>query len=80
MAEDFSINRRIGLLGSFLGSGDLVSVNGFLVSSSRCAEKSSASGVEQGFEDDFWDTGFLVFLNSFSVSRTLCGRRFHRPS
>ena len=60
-----------------MGSGDLVFVNGFSGSSSLCALKISASGVEKAFDDDF-RTPVLSFLNGFSVSSTLCGRRFQR--
>ena len=60
-AEDFNVSRRIGLLGRFLGSGDLVFVNGFSGSCSLCAEKISASGVEQASEDDFWTQGSQFF-------------------
>jgi len=31
--------------------------------------------VEQGFEDYFWDSRDSVFINSFSVSRSLCAQK-----
>jgi hypothetical protein len=37
-------------------------VKGFSVSSSVCALKNSASSVELGFEDYFWDNRDLVFV------------------
>ena len=33
--------------------------------------KISASAVELGFEDDFWDTRDSVFINDFSVRSSL---------
>jgi hypothetical protein len=37
--------------------------------------KSSASAVELGFEDDFSDCRDSVFVNSFSVTSSLCGQK-----
>jgi len=37
--------------------------------------KISASAVELGFEDGFSDSRDSIFLNSFSVSSTLCGQK-----
>ena len=37
--------------------------------------KISASAVEQGFEDDFWDRRDSVFINSFSVRSSLCAQK-----
>jgi len=37
--------------------------------------KISASGVELGFEDDFSDSRVFVFVNSFSVSSSLCAQQ-----
>jgi hypothetical protein len=35
----------------------------------------SASAVELGFEDDYWDTRDLVFVNGFSVRSSLCAQK-----
>jgi len=37
--------------------------------------KISASAVELGFKDDFWDSRDSVFVNSFSVSSSLCAQK-----
>ena len=37
--------------------------------------KSSASAVELGFEDDFSDNRDSVFVNSFSVTSSLCAQK-----
>jgi len=37
--------------------------------------KSSVSVVELGFEDDFSDTRDSVFVNSFSVTSSLCAQK-----
>ena len=37
--------------------------------------KISASTVELDFKDDFWDTRDSVFVNSFSVSSSLCAQK-----
>jgi len=37
--------------------------------------KISASAVEEGFEDDFWDRRDLVFINSFLVSSSQCAQK-----
>jgi hypothetical protein len=37
--------------------------------------KSSLSGVELGFEDDFSDTRDSVFVNGFSVISSLCAQK-----
>jgi len=37
--------------------------------------KSSASAVELGFEYDFSDSRDSVFVNSFSVSSSLCAQK-----
>ena len=37
--------------------------------------KISASAVELGVEDDFWDTRDIVFVNGFSVSRSICAQK-----
>jgi hypothetical protein len=68
------VSRRTGLLGWFLGLTVLVFVNGFWASSSLCTLKISASGVELGFKDDFWDTRDSVFINGFSVTISLCAQ------
>jgi len=47
-------------------------INGFYVSSSLYALKISASGVEVGFEDYFWDSRESVFINGFTVRNSLC--------
>jgi hypothetical protein len=54
-----------------LGPRDLVFVNGFLGSSSLCRLKISASAVEMGFEDEFWDSRGSVFSNGLSVRSIL---------
>jgi len=48
-----------------LGPRVLVFVNGFLASSSLCTLKISASALELGVEDDFWDNRDSVFINGF---------------
>jgi len=50
-------------------------VNGFLASSSLCTLKISASAVERGFEDEFWDTRDSVFVNGLSVSSSLVAQK-----
>jgi hypothetical protein len=37
--------------------------------------KISASTVEVGFGDDFWDNMDSVFVNGFSVSSSLCAQK-----
>jgi hypothetical protein len=37
--------------------------------------KISASAVELGFEDDFSDSRDFVFVNSFSVTSSLCAQK-----
>ena len=37
--------------------------------------KISASAVELGFEDDFWDTRDLVFINGLSVRSILFAQK-----
>jgi len=37
--------------------------------------KISASAVELGFEDDFLDSRDSVFVNSFSVTSSLCAQK-----
>jgi hypothetical protein len=37
--------------------------------------KISASAVELGFEDDFWDSRYSVFVNYFSVRSSLCAQK-----
>jgi len=37
--------------------------------------KSSASAVELGFDDDFSESRDSVFVNSFSVSSSLCAEK-----
>ena len=37
--------------------------------------KISASAVELGFEDDFWDTRDVVFVNGLSVSSSLFAQK-----
>ena len=37
--------------------------------------KISASAVELGFEDDFSDSRDSVFINSFSVTSSLCAKK-----
>jgi hypothetical protein len=37
--------------------------------------KISASAVELGFEDDFWDSRDSVFVNTFSVTSSLCAQK-----
>ena len=37
--------------------------------------KISASAVELGFEDDFWDTRDLVFVNGLFVSSSLFAQK-----
>jgi hypothetical protein len=51
---------------------DSVFINSLSVTSSLCAWKMSASAVELGFEDDFWDSRDSVFVNYFSVRSSLC--------
>ena len=60
--EDVIVSRRTGLRGLFLGPRDLVFVNSYCVRSSLFTLKISASAVELGFEDDFWDTRDSVFI------------------
>ena len=55
-----------------MGPRVLVFVNSFRASSSLCILKISASAVELGFKDDFWDSRDSVFVNGFSVSSSLC--------
>jgi len=47
---------ELGFLDDFLGPRVLVFVNGFWASSSLSTLNISASAVELGFEDDFWDS------------------------
>jgi len=47
----------------------------FLSKQCLCTLKISASAVELGFEDDFWDTRDSVFVNGFSVSSSLCAQK-----
>jgi hypothetical protein len=48
-------------------------VNGFCVSSSLCAMMISASAVELGFEDYFWDKQGLIFCQRFlSQQKSMC--------
>ena len=54
-----------------MGPRDLVFVNGFRGSSRVCRLNISASAVELGFEDDFWDTRDSVFHNGLSVRSIL---------
>jgi len=54
-----------------LGPRDLVFVNGFLGSSILCRLKISASAVELGFEDEFWDSRGSVFSNGLTVTSSL---------
>jgi len=51
-AEDVSVSRRTGFQDDFWYRWDSVFVNDFLVTSSLCAEKMSASAIELGFLDD----------------------------
>ena len=51
-----------------MGPRDLVFVNGFLGSSILCRLKISASAVELGFEDEFWDSRCSVFSNGLTVT------------
>jgi len=37
--------------------------------------KISASAIELGFEDDFPDSRDSVFINSFSVTSSLCAQK-----
>jgi hypothetical protein len=50
---------------------DLVFVNDFLGSSVLCRLKISASAVELGFEDEFWDSRGSVFSNGLTVTSSL---------
>ena len=49
----------------------LVFINHFLACSTLCRLKISASAVELGFEDDFWDSRDSVFMNDLSVRSSL---------
>ena len=71
-AEDFSVSRRTGLRGWFLGRQRLCFVNDLWVSSSLGARKVSTSVVELGSGDDFWVGSDSVFINNFWVIRSLC--------
>jgi hypothetical protein len=77
-AEDVSVSRRTGLLGWFLDPRDLVFVNGFWGSSSVCRLMISASAVELGFEDDFWDRGTQFSTTIFLFEVVYLRRRFQR--
>ena len=55
-----------------MGPRDLVFVNGFCARSSLFTLKISASAVELGFEDDFWDTRDSVFVNGLCVRSSIC--------
>jgi len=57
------------------GSRYLVFINGFSASSSLCTLKISASAVELGFEDDFWDNRDSVFINGLSVRSILFAQK-----
>ena len=70
--EDVSVSRRTWLHVWFLGPRDQVFFNGCRASSSLCPLKISASAVELGFKDDFWDSRDSIFVNGFSVNRSLC--------
>jgi len=50
----------------------------FLSQQSLYPLKISVSAVEVGFEDDFWNTKDLVFVKGFSVSSSLCAKKFQR--
>jgi hypothetical protein len=67
-AEDVSVSPRTGLLGWFLGPKVLVFVNGFWASNRLCTLKISASAVEVGVEDDFWDTRDSMCAEDVSLS------------
>ena len=58
-----------------MGPRVLVFVNNFRASSSLCILKISASTVELGFKDDFWDSRDSVFVNGFAVSSSLCVKK-----
>ena len=58
-----------------MGPRDLVFVNDFLGSSSVCKLKISASAVEIGYEDDFWDSRDSVFINGLSVRSILFAQK-----
>ena len=63
-----------------MGPRVLVFVNSFRASSSLCILKISASAVELGFDDGFWDTKDSVFVNGFSVSSSLCAQKMSVPA
>jgi hypothetical protein len=48
--------------------------------SSLCTMKISASAVELGFEDDFWDSRDFVFINGLSVSSSLYAQKISTSS
>ena len=58
-----------------MGPRDLVFVNGFCARSSLFTLKISASAVELGFEDDFWDTRDSVFIKGLCVRSSLCAQK-----
>jgi len=58
-----------------LGPRVVVFVNGFRGSSSMCRLKISASAVEMGYEDDFWDSRDSVFINGLSVRSILFAQK-----
>ena len=58
-----------------MGPRFLVFVNNFRASSSLCILKISASAVELGFRDNFWDSRDSVCVNGFAVSSTLCVKK-----
>jgi len=58
-----------------VGPRFLVFVNNFRTSSSLCILKISASAVELGFRDNFWDSRDSVCVNGFAVSSTLCVKK-----
>jgi len=58
-----------------LGPRVLVFVNGFSTSISLCTMKISASAVELGFEDDFWESRDSVFLNGLSIGSILFAQK-----
>jgi hypothetical protein len=58
-----------------LGPRDLFFVNGFRGNSSLCRLMISASAVEIGYEDDFWERRDSVFINGLSVKSSLFAQK-----
>ena len=71
-SEDFSVNHRWRYPWWFLGRQRHIFSLTVCVSNILCALKISASGVELGFKDYFWDSRELVFFNGFTVRSSCC--------